>query len=336
MIKTLVIVDSFKNSINSREIGELFKNYLPKEKYDVEYFPVSDGGEGFLETLIYNNPSVKQDVISTLNANGTEYDSPIVINENVVYIESAHTCGFQGLDSIYNLNPWNYSSTGLGRLLKKLIDKGFKDFVIGLGGTCINDAGIGLLSELGFKFLSKNQIIENPMPKEFLSIDTIIPFSTDYSNIKVTLASDVNNELLGDKGATKIFGKQKGLTLHDLELMEKSIKHMVDLFSNEFQYRKGTGAAGGLAYGLYTGGFEIQLNSGAYEVINSLDLKEKIKNSDLIISGEGSIDQQTKDGKFISHITHLCSLLNKDLRLICGYSYLDSYDGFKINPLVII
>ena len=330
--RILIISDSFKGSLSSIAVGNAIKKGILKAQadYQVDVQCVSDGGEGFLESLNQNPDfeifSLEENKDLLLRNSVFQYG----ILKDTVYIESAQTCGLDLLKP-EERNPANTSSYGLGLGISRLIEKGYSQFTVGLGGTATNDGGAGLLSGLGFTFLDQNNQAFIPNGGNLIDIRSITPTDLDLSNISFTLASDVINILLGTSGATYTFAKQKGAT--DLISLEKGMKHYASLFQNKHSNQASSGAAGGIGFSLMNIA-PTEVKSGAAILYKSLGLNESLPNYDLIISGEGKIDQQTDQGKWVDFISQQCLRHNKDLLLFCGMSATKTYKNSPVLSLM--
>lgn len=301
-MKILIAPDSFKGSLSAREVAlaiELgLSHALPSAS--LVTLPMSDGGEGLLDCLMNTN----EIVIHHTRAHdplGREIESSFgIFNDHVAVIESAKACGLSLLTK-EERNPLKSSTRGVGELIKAALDKGCQQFIIGLGGSATSDGGIGALASLGVQFKNHKGEEVEPNAKGLLGITNIDVSKLDprLHTAQFTLAHDVNNPFLGLEGAL-LYAPQKGATPSDVELLHKSFEHYASLLSNILQKNvgliPGTGAAGGLAMGLFAF-LNASLKPGALITGELLSLREKIKNATLVITGEGQIDHQTVFGK---------------------------------------
>lgn len=238
MKRYLIAVDSFKGSMSSIEIGETIKEVLP----NTDFIPIADGGEGSLDVLSYINPQYKWVTFEGADTYLNLVKQHYLINGDKAYIESALICGFTSKDK----DILNSSSYGIGLALKDAFQKGIKHIYLFLGGTGSNDGGMGLLSALGYQF---NQNNLRPTSKNMIKIHDITMPKQPIHFESVTLLSDVNNPLLGEKGATYIFGPQKGGNPEMLNALEKGMEnwayHINHLTKQDNTMLPGAGAAGG-------------------------------------------------------------------------------------------
>jgi len=309
--KILVIPDSFKDSINSKDFCSIAKSSILKinPSTTVDCIPVGDGGEGSLESFkmikdyTYKNAIVKSPL-------GKDIKAKYCINRKTKtgIIELAEASGIQLVPTTLR-NPLKTTSYGTGQLIKKVISDGMKKIILFIGGSATNDVGIGLLDALGFTFYDLNNNQLNANVKNLDKIKKIKNCSNfdAINKIEFVVACDVINPLTGPNGATYCFGKQKGATELIMELLEKKILHfskaVVRTTSKNYINNKGSGAAGGIgfiAFSFLNATFE----EGFPLLSKILDLEKKIKhgNYDWILTGEGCIDKQTKNGKLIWHL----------------------------------
>lgn len=330
----LVASDTFKNSLSALEIGVIISNIASRlnPAHKVINHPFSDGGEGFIENLIYTLGGYRI-AASTLNAFQEPIQGHYGIIDNTVFIESAIGSGFI---TNHLLDPWMANTYGTGLLIQKGLRNDLNKMVIGVGGTITNDLGTGVARALEYKFLDKKGIEVLPHPKNFLKINQIIPpRGKPFQKWDINIAADVNNPLTGPNGAIHTYSPQKGASIDDISRLEDSFIHMAQIInrdvSNLSPNTPGTGAGGGLGFGLATF-LDAQIQSGA-ELFSSLtDFKNKAHHADLIITGEGRIDSQTKNDKVVQYIQNYCLNHNKRLLLICGQNH--NHTGNNRTPIL--
>ena len=299
-MKVLVAVNEFKGSLSSLEIGEIISNKLNSNYDNITALvqPIADGGDGFL-ALFKGFEKMK---FKTINAARQECEVNYLldIKRKEAVIEIAEVIGLKHLKDIQK-DPYKTSTVGLGRLISFLLKKGINHFIIGLGGSATNDCGIGMLSELGVQFTDKNGNICKHGIDDLMKINQIdLRFIDEkFKNAKFTIISDVNNPLTGKNGSAHIFGPQKGATPEMVEVLDKNLLHYSEVVKKDLKIEindvPGAGAAGGLGAGLLTLG--AILMKGVEIVIDTVDLEKKLKDADLVITGEGGMDRQTIFGK---------------------------------------
>lgn len=333
-MKILVICDSFKGSLTSKEIGIIVKEELEKKGHQVDYIPISDGGEGFLEA-ISECVSVQKETIFACDALGRQKECSYLIQKDTLYVELAEVVGIKDLKKD-ELSPYHANTYGLGQVVKEAIKKhNIKHIVFGLGGSASTDGGSGLLEALGAKFYHNKDRLEN-IDNEKLSKTTNVNFDDVYQltkGIDALILTDVSNELLGPNGTAHIFGPQKGASKEDVYILDENIKHFVKLLNKEeLANQKGAGAAGGTTFGIMNA-FETKIELGIKYILNLVDFKNISKKYDMIITGEGKFDEQSKMGKVFQGVAESLDDLNK-LRVICALNETSDSFVYSIVPSI--
>ena len=315
MIKTgpciLIIPDSFKDSISSKEFCEIAnKSVLDMNSNSiVDCIPMGDGGEGSIEVFRFI-PGYKYKSVIIKNPIGKEVPSEYCIQKetNTAMIEMAKASGLQMLPEKLR-DPMKTTSYGTGQLILDAVKNDIKKIILFIGGSATNDIGIGMLEALGYKYYnSKNKRISGSVE----NIESIIRIDNPkiiekLKEISFVVACDVSNTLLGPNGATYSYGKQKGANNDQLDILEKCLKHFSDVArkhnAGDFTNSEGAGAAGGVGFSAMSF-LDAKFQSGFKLIQKLIGLKNKIRlnNYDLIITGEGSIDKQTSNGKLIMHL----------------------------------
>ncbi len=304
MIKKVVIaIDSFKGSVSSLQAGnqaaEAVRDALPD--CDVTVLEVADGGEGTAQALA-NATGGKMVVVDTVNPLGQPIKAEIGISHDgkTAYIDTASAAGIT-LIPRDKLNPMFTSTSGVGELIKHAVSIGCNKIIVGAGGSATVDGGIGLLQALGYRFLDRDsqQLAPNGGSLNLIrSID-----STDaivMSNIELIVASDVENRLCGSKGAARVFGPQKGATPQMVDQLDAGLLNLSKV-ANKAGFKgmaeiRGGGAAGGLSAALAVFA-NAKIKSGIETVLDLANFDYLVSNADLVITGEGKIDNQTLGGK---------------------------------------
>ena len=321
-MKVLVAVNEFKGSLSSIEIGNTIKSTISKRYSNLEVLTesVADGGDGFLD--IFKNFEKKQ--FKTVNA--ASQDTIVSYLENLdrkeAVIEIAEVIGLKQLSDA-DKDPYKTSTVGLGRLINNLLDKGVKHFIIGLGGSATNDCGIGMLSELGVRFLSESGKLCQHGIKDLSKICEIdlsgINQQLEVANF--TIICDVNNPLYGENGATYVYSGQKGLDERSFAEVDKYIINFSNLVSkkikNDFSNFEGSGAAGGLGFA-FLSFCNTKIQGGSKFMIEYLDLEKKISETDILITGEGKLDSQSYMGKAPIELARIAKKYNKKVIFLAG------------------
>jgi len=299
----VIAPDKFKGSLSSRQaaeaIGKGFARVFPEATQRL--LPLADGGEGILEAF---RESGESETFETLvnDALNREVDASWLMLRDgaakTAVIESSQANGLWRLTKAEH-NPARASTFGVGQLISEAVSAGAERIVIGVGGSATNDAAIGLAAALGCRFLDGAGNPIEPVPENFLKIESI-----DSSEMiplpQITVACDVANPLFGTRGATRVYGPQKGLRDDQLELAEAGLAHFTKVanshFESNFTEVPGAGAAGGMGYGLMTF-CGAQLESGFDCIAMAVEAEKYISKADLVITGEGSLDSQSLEGK---------------------------------------
>lgn len=326
-MKILIACDKMKGTFSSKQLGEMIENAI-KEKYsdsETEVLQVSDGGDGFIESLRWRNNYSRWEFLS-VNAAQRKIQSKYLYNiyNHTAILESALTLGISKL-AVKEKNILQNNSYGLGHDIKRVIEvRHPQKIVVGIGGTSTNDLFLGAASALGFKFLNKdgNEVV--PLPKNFLNIKQIIP-TTEYTDKEFVAAVDVKNPLLGNLGATKIYAAQKGASPEDIDYLEDALAHIAMIIKADLGVDltqiNGAGAGGGIGGGM-AAFLNAKIISGADFILDNLEIDKKISESDLVITGEGSFDSQSLMGKITGNIIQRCQKQNKNTLIVSGL-----YDG---------
>lgn len=300
----LISPNAFKNSLSAQEAAEAIKEGLLNSKLNCtcECFPVGDGGDGTAQLIIdkFNGVKIAAPVLDPL---GRRIDTTfgLIGNGNTAVIEMADASGLRLLKP-EELDPLRVSSYGTGELLRSALEKNVDHIIIGLGGSATVDAGAGLLKAMGARFLDIAGTELRPIPEDLFKLDHIDISGLDARifQCKITVLCDVDNLLLGDKGAAATFGPQKGARSSDLPKLEQVLKNISDAAikqtKKDMDSVKHGGAAGGIAAALYAF-FNAELVNGAEYFLQLTNFEDSLKRCDLLITGEGSLDEQTLQGK---------------------------------------
>ena len=307
-MKILVVPDKFKGTLTAQAAAEAIERgwLAARPKDSLEFLPMSDGGEGFGEVMaaLLN---AKPRFTATVDAAHRPLKARWwwVEKNKTVLIESAQVIGLAQLP-LGKFHPFELDTFGLGKLFEAAIQRGAKEILIGIGGSATNDGGFGLACALGWKFLdARGDEIKN-WP-DLVRLETICKPSLKGFP-KVVVAVDVQNPLLGKRGATRVYGVQKGLRHEDLSKAEAALKGLAKVCGGSSTI-SGAGAAGGLGFGLrcFANG---KLVCG-FEIFSSnVNLQRRIRKADLVITGEGPIDGQSFMGKGVGEVFGLCSKLH--------------------------
>lgn len=342
MGKFLLIPDSFKGTLTSKEVIEIIKSELIENNFKHENilsFHAADGGEGFIDSIL-NVIRGKIIRIKTTGPNFNKVDSFYLLDEEnkVAYLELA-TCA--GLIQANPKNPLKTTTYGLGEQIIDALNHNLERIVVGLGGSSTNDAGLGALACLGIKFYDKEN---KPFIPVGGTIDQII--SIDRSNldkrlvdVKLSLVCDVNNPLFGLNGAAYVYAPQKGANPAQVITLDNNLRYLHTLLTKETQLNPtfdSAGAAGGIPYG-FKAFLNVDIIKGSKYFLDLINFEEVIKNVKYIISGEGKLDQSSFSGKLISEIINNTDDRNKKIVLFVGSTDLNIENKYKsvlVYPLL--
>lgn len=337
-MRILIATDSFKGSMTSIEVANSLEKGFKEIDGTINIIkvPISDGGEGMVDALLsVNNGEIIK--IPVTGAIGKTIDSfyGILQNGKTAYIEVAAVIGLYLLDE-KERNPLNTSTFGVGELILDAAKRGCKKIIIGLGGSSTNDGGMGMARALGVKFLSKsgNELLGFGRDLQHVNRIDISRLDPNVKDIEFKVACDVDNPLTGKSGATYVFAPQKGASDRDMIQLEKGMLHYQEIIRKhigiDVSCIKGFGAAGGLGAALAVY-LNAKIVSGIKLVIEETDLEEKIMDADLIITGEGKIDNQTFHGKVPVGISSLAKKYNKKTIAIAGKVDIDRHSLRKLG-----
>ncbi len=323
-MKIIIITDSFKGTMSSRESNQIIFDTIRKKHKDIilSSYLLADGGEGTIDAFNQNESGYHKEEITVTSPNRTRrIKSSYLLRNNECVIESAKSCGLILLKK-GEADPFSTTSYGLGETIKDALNKGADKFIVGLGGSCVNDLGTGMLSGLGIRYLNAKGEAFLPSGgtlKDIVRIDESGIDSRVLSS-RFTILTDVDNPLLGENGATYVYARQKGARLEDLPFFEENMRHLNALITaakrRDYSKDKGMGAAGGLgeAFRAY---FDSSIQKGADTILDKIDFNTLVKEADLVITGEGHIDKSTLFGKGVIAIAKY-SKINKVAVLAIG------------------
>ena len=322
----LISIDSFKGSMTSMQAGNAAKKGILKAVPDAEAVvcPLADGGEGTTDALIegMSGEKIELEVTGPLGETVSCYYGWLEESRTAV-MEMASAAGLTLVNEKKPMMAMLTTSYGLGEIIAEALNKGCRHFIIGIGGSATNDGGIGMLQAFGYQFLDKNRKDVGKGVAALGKVEMIIADKVNplISKIKFQVACDVDNPLYGEKGATYIFGAQKGVTDEMKPLIDNDMKHFADKTKEKLGVScediPGAGAAGGLGFALLSY-LNAELTPGAELVMQLTDMEDKIKNSDIVITGEGQLDSQTVMGKAPIGVAGLAKKYDKKVIAFAG------------------
>lgn len=320
----LLLPNALKGSLSALEIIEIFKNNIPAH-HKIKAYPISDGGDGFIDCFKTIFPESKIISISCKNAFGKNQNTCFLYleKEKIAILETAKLCGI-GNTPKERLSPLTASSYGVGQAIEKAREIGAKTIYIGLGGVATCDGGAGMLKACGAKFINKiGEEIKELTVLELLQTNKLdlSPLQTKYNDIKFYGIADVVTPLLGKNSSAKVFGPQKGTSATQVKIIDKAMAKFARLIKkstgNLISKIPSTGAAGAIAAGL-KGAFNAELLLGADFLFKQARLEKLFKWADIIITAEGKLDKQTFYGKAPLTVLKLAKKHKKQVLFICG------------------
>ena len=326
-MRILIAPDKFKGTLNAQEVAQNIAKGLLDVLPDalVELVPMADGGEGTAGAICDARGCswLKCEAHDSL---GREIEAHYgwIDQEKLAVMEMSEAAGMRRLSETER-DPIRAATFGVGEMILDATKRGANEIIIGLGGSATNDGGFGMARALGFRFDFEREQ-EHEQEHEDVRVTDLLKLKkiekpSHLELPKIIAAVDVKNRLLGENGATRVFGPQKGASKSDLDNLERALTRLADVVATEFgvDYRDeaGAGAAGGLGFGLLSfcgatirPGFEV--------VAEAVGLELKMKDADLVITGEGSLDRQTLEGKTPAGVARLARKLGKPVFAIVG------------------
>lgn len=323
-MRILIAPDKFKGSLSAREVADHIATGLRDVLPDavIDKMPVADGGEGTVD-VIREACGGEWVTCAAHDALGRPIEARYVwLGERAAAVmEMSEAAG------LWRIGPderdlFRATTCGVGEMMQDAANRGAKEILIGLGGSATNDGGLGMARALGFRFYGRDDEDELKRTDELLELTRIVP-ERNANRPRVTAAVDVRNPLLGLRGATRTFGPQKGGMPEQLEVLERALERLADVVAHargcDFRETAGAGAAGGLGFGLmsFCGA---SVRPGFQVVAEFVGLKNAIERADVVITGEGRLDEQTLEGKVPAGVARLARELGRRVFAIVGAS----------------
>lgn len=335
-MKIVVAIDSFKGSLSSLEAGTAIKNgiHLADPSADIHICPLADGGEGTLDALVQSLGGKKRSIqVTGPLGESVEAKYGILSDQKTAILEIASAAGLT-LVPEEKRNPLHTTSFGIGEMIKDTISQGCRQFIVGLGGSATNDGGIGMLQALGFELLDASG---QPVPFGAKGLENFTAIShcnvlPELADCQFQIACDVKNPLYGNDGCSYVFGPQKGATPTMAEKMDQWMIRYAQVVKKTYPEKAhplfpGAGAAGGLGFAFLTF-TNATLASGIQIILEQIGAEALIRDADLIITGEGKLDEQTAMGKAPMGIA---SLAKKYRKPVIAFSGCASHDAGVCN-----
>lgn len=297
--------DSFKGTLSAIEICNIEKKVVKEYFPDCEVLaiPIADGGEGTVDCFLYALDAEKMTVETTGPYGETIQASYAKIGRKAV-LEMASVAGLPLAEKSGALNPCKTTTYGLGKLIRHAVEAGCDELVIGLGGSCTNDGGIGVARALGTRFYDVQGMEINPASDEMTRIARIDSSDTEkfLKGIKITGMCDIDNPMYGRTGAAYVFAPQKGADEAMVKILDENLQALAGVIreslGKDVAEIPGAGAAGALGAGL-TAFLGAELRSGIETILNLVEYERLLVNADMVFTGEGQIDSQSLRGKAV-------------------------------------
>ncbi len=306
-MKVVVAPDGFGGTLSAAEAAAAMASGWRAARPDdtVVTVPLADGGEGTLDVVVAALPAASVHTVEVVDTRGLATQARwLALPDARALVEVAEAIGLNRLSPDAR-DPLKATSYGAGQLIAAAIAAGAREVVVGLGGSATNDGGVGALIALGFRLLRADGNGVRVGGHWVATLDRIERGSATLG-LRVVLAADVDNPLLGERGATAVFGPQKGADAAAVGELEAALAHLADVVERDvpggpWRDRPGAGAAGGLGFALMAF-LAAEIRSGAAVVAELVGLDAALEGADVAVTGEGSLDAQTASGKVVAHV----------------------------------
>lgn len=337
-MKIVIAPDKFKDSLTGFQYCEAVEVGLRKHFPSAEIIklPLADGGDGTIDVVgSYLNADTVQVTVNNPLFRPVKATYLYAKSTKTAYIEMAEASGLKLLNE-KDRDCTKTTTLGTGELIVHALDSGASQIILAIGGSATNDAGMGMATALGYRFLDKDNNILKPIGANLLKVKTIDTSSSHpkINNISVKVACDVTNPLYGKHGAAYVYAAQKGASQDDVKMLDDGLtafaKALQTTFNINSQEIEGAGAAGGMGIAsvVFLNG---QLQSGIELIKDLADFDSKIANSDWIITGEGKLDNQTLSGKAIQGVIASAKAKQIKVAAFCGAISLSTEDIEKLG-----
>ncbi|WP_033196152.1 glycerate kinase [Streptomyces xiaopingdaonensis] len=326
----LIAADKFKGSLTAVEVAEHVGNGLRKVApgTETEALPVADGGDGTVEAAVASGFERREaEVTGPLGAPVT---AAFALHEGTAVVEMAAASGLELLpEGVFA--PLTATTYGTGEVISAAVEAGARRIVLGVGGSATVDGGAGMLQALGAHFLDEDgdQIPHGGGPLVELVSADLSQLDERLKDIEFVLASDVDNPLTGPKGAATVYGPQKGASERDVEVLDAALAHFVRVLGESVgdeavstAEAPGAGAAGGVGYAALVG-LGAAFRPGIEVLLEVLGFQDALQRADLVVTGEGSLDEQTLHGKAPAGVAAAAGKAGKPVVAVCGRLRID-------------
>ncbi|MFI1364063.1 glycerate kinase [Streptomyces griseochromogenes] len=322
--RVLIAADKFKGSLTAVQVAERVTAGLRRvvPGVEVEALPVADGGDGTVDAAVAAGFERRE--VRVAGPLGQEVTAAFALRGGTAVVEMAEASGLQRLPAGV-FAPLTASTYGSGELLRAALDAGARTIVFGVGGSATTDGGAGMLSALGARFLDEDgePVAPGGGGLAELAHADLSGLDPRLSSVELVLASDVDNPLTGPKGAPAVYGPQKGASPDDVDILDAALAHYAKVLEEAVGQRAagyalapGAGAAGGIGYGALLLG--ARFRPGIEVMLDVLGFAPALQRADLVITGEGSLDEQTLHGKAPAGVAAAARAAGKEVVAVCG------------------
>ncbi len=324
--RVLVAADKFKGSLTAVEVAERVTAGLRRVVPDVvvEALPVADGGDGTVAAAVAAGFERRE--VRVAGPLGDQVTAAYALRGDTAVVEMAEASGLQRLPEGV-LAPLTASTYGSGELLRAALDAGARSIVFGVGGSATTDGGAGMLAALGARFLDADGEPVAPGGGGLAALASADLSGLDprLAEVELVLASDVDNPLTGPKGAPAVYGPQKGASPDDVAALDAALAHFAEVLAGtesvgaraaEYAASPGAGAAGGIGYGALLLG--ARFRAGIEVMLDVLGFAPALERAGLVVTGEGSLDEQTLHGKAPAGVAAAARAAGKEVVAVCG------------------
>ncbi|MEU7033137.1 glycerate kinase [Streptomyces sp. NPDC046237] len=323
--RVLVAADKFKGSLTAVQVAERVTAGLRRvvPELEVETLPVADGGDGTVAAAVAAGFERRE--VRVAGPLGEPVTAAFALRGTTAVVEMAEASGLQLLPAGV-FAPLTSTTYGSGELLRAALDAGATTIVFGVGGSATTDGGAGMLAALGAVFLDGSGEPVGPGGAALASLASADLSGLDprFASVELILASDVDNPLTGPKGAPAVYGPQKGATPEDVETLDAALAHFVTVLekaigpkASECAVAPGAGGAGGIGYGALVG-LDASFRPGIELMLDVLGFAPALERATLVITGEGSLDEQTLHGKAPAGVAAAARAAGKEVVAVCG------------------
>jgi glycerate kinase len=323
--RVLIAPDKFKGSATAAEVADHLAAGIRQVTPDIELrlVPVADGGDGTLDAAVAGGFSRRQ--VTVTGPVGNRVQAAFALRGKTAVIEMAEASGLRQLPD-GRLAPLDAGTYGTGELMRAALDSGAKTIVLGVGGSASTDGGTGMLAALGARFLDAHgrELPGGGGALVRLSSADLGGLDPRLADVRVVLASDVDNPLLGEHGAAAVYGPQKGADTHDVAALEAALANLVTVLAQPLgetagraARMPGAGAAGGIGFGVLAV-LGATRESGIEVLLDLIGFEAALDGATLVITGEGRLDRQTLHGKAPAGVAHAARQRGVPVAAVCG------------------